>query len=207
VHRSRSIGYCSTKPHRRPPASRPGFATGRPSTGVTPRLAATGIAWPLGPERDLQHIGQQIGGALGRVRAAQGINQAPFTLVCDGGHRLRLGQAGRRQQRRHLGHGLRTIGTPAGGFAEVDETDRCHSPFGLLGQFGKQALLLGAGHHHGVLALDRPLKSAGLAAAQGGVFFQILTEGATQRLGLQGQGLVAIANQGGHVVGAQPSPK
>jgi len=173
---------------------------------VTPVLTAPGLARAFGPKRDLQRIGQQIGRALGRIQRPQD-QQAPFAFVGHGGHRLRLGQAGSRQQGGHLGRGLRTFTAPACGFPDVDEADRGHSPFGLPGQLGKQALFLGTGHHHGISPLDCALKSARLAATQGGVFGQFLTQRPAQGAGLQGQGLVAIANQGGHVVGAQPSPK
>ena len=38
------------------------------------------------------------------------------------------------------------FGSPACGLADVDETDRRDSPFGLLRQIRKQRLLLGTGH-------------------------------------------------------------
>ena len=173
---------------------------------VAPRLAAARLARAFGPEGDLQRIGQQVGRAFGSIQRAQD-QQTSFAFVADRGHRLRVGQACSRQQGGHFGRGAGPFGSPARGLADVDETDWSHRPFGLLRQIRKQRLLLGAGHHHRLAALCGALESAGFAAAQGGVFFQFLTERATQGLGLQGQGLVAVADQGGHVVEVQPVPK
>ena len=164
---------------------------------VTPALAATGFARAVGPDRHLQRIGQQVGGALGGVQRAQD-QQTPLAPVADGGHRLGFGQAGRGQQCSHFGGGLRTFGAPARTLADVDKSDRRHRPLGLGGQFGKEFLFLGAGHDHRVLALCGTLEDARLAAAQGAVFLQVLTEGLAQAACLQGQGLVAVANQGRH---------
>ena len=167
---------------------------------VAARLTAAGIARAFGPECDLQRVGQQVGRALGGVQRAQN-QQTPLALVAHGGHRLRFGQACGRQQSGHLGRGLLAFSAPASALAQVDEADRRHRTFGLIGQFGKQALLLGAGDDHRVRALHGALKGARLAAAKGAVLGQRLTERLAQAAGLQRQGLVAVANQGGHVRG------
>jgi hypothetical protein len=73
----------------------------------------------------------------------------------------------------------------------------------LLGQFTEQTLFLRAGHHHGLAGFHGFLELPRFAAAQSGVQREVFTQCLAQRLGLQGHGLVAVANQGGHVRGAR----
>ena len=168
----------------------------------TPLLAASCAAGALRKNGDLHRVRQKAGGTFGSVHSANDQHTA-FAFVGDSGHRLGLGQAGCRQQSGHFGRRVRGLTAPAAGFADVDKTDRRNRAFGLLGQFTEETLFLGAGHHHGLASFHGFLKLPGLAATQGGVQRQLFTQGLAQGLGLQGHGLVAIANQGRHVQAVQ----
>ena len=159
-------------------------------------------AGALGKNRDLHRIGQKAGGAFGGIDGPDDEHTA-FAFVSDGGHRLGFGQAGGGQQGGHFGHGVFGFAGPATGFPDIDEADGRDGAFGLLGQFTEKALFLGAGHHHGLAGFDGFLKLPSLATAQGGVQCQVFTQCFAQSLGLQGHGLVAVANQGGHVLGVR----
>ena len=101
--------------------------------GVTPFLAAPGVAWALRKNRHLHRVSQKAGGAFSGIDGADDEHTA-FTFVGDGGHRLGLGQAGGGQQSGDLGCGVRGFTTPTAGFADVDKSDGRDRPFGLLGQ-------------------------------------------------------------------------
>ena len=66
------------------------------------------------------------------------------------------------------------------------------------GKLTKQALLLGASHHHIIDTLNGLNESASLAAAQRGMQREWLRQALTQCLRIEGLGLVAVANQRGH---------
>ena len=69
---------------------------------------------------------------------------------------------------------------------------------GLHRQIAKQSLLLGASHHHVVIALNRLEVGPDIAAAQRSVQRERFRQALTQRLRIEGLGLVAVANQCGH---------
>ena len=168
--------------------------------GKTPRLRTTRIAGALGEQGHIQHIRHQGGSLFGLVERAND-EQAARALVSDRGHGRWIRQAGGGQQRGDLGAGLGGIAAPATGFADVHKPDGRHRAFGLLAQIAKQALLLGASHHHIVTRLDGLLKGPRLAAAQGGVECQVFMQRRAQRLRVEGHRLVAVADERrGHVL-------
>ena len=168
--------------------------------GKTPRLRTTRIAGALGEQGHIQHIRHQGGSLFGLVEGADD-EQAARALVSDRGHGRWIRQAGGGQQRGDLGAGLGGIAAPATGFADVHKPDGRHRAFGLLAQIAKQALLLGASHHHIVTRLDGLLKGPRLAAAQGGVECQVFMQRRAQRLRVEGHRLVAVADERrGHVL-------
>ncbi len=160
-------------------------------------LSAASLASTLGEDRHIQRIGQQGGRLLGLIHLTQD-QQAPCTLKGDGRHRFRIGQMRNRQKRSDFGRGVFGITAPSTGFANVDELNDRGLGLRLYGQVAKQALFLGAGHHHIVCALHGLQKCARLAATQRGVQRERLRQALAQCLGVQGLGLVAVANQRGH---------
>ena len=120
----------------------------------------------LRKNRHAERVRQHGGDLLGLVQRADD-EQAAGAFVGDGGHRLGVGQVRGRQQRGDLGAGAGCVAAPATGLADVDKLDGRDRAHGLLAQFGKEALFLGAGDHHVVARLDGFLKGTGLAAAQG----------------------------------------
>ena len=167
-----------------------------------PLLAAPGVARALRKNRHLHRVGQKAGGTFGGVHSADD-EHAAFAFVSDRGHRLGLGQTSSGQQGGHFGCRVLGFTTPATGLADVDKSNGRNRAFGLLGQFAEQTLFLGAGHHHGLAGFHGFLELPRFAPAQGGVQRQVFTQCLAQGLGLQGHGLVAVANQGGHVRGAR----
>ena len=161
---------------------------------IAPRLGAARIARALGEQRHIEHIRHQGSGLLGLVQRADD-EQAARALVGDRGHGRRVGQTRGCQQRSDLGAGLGGIAAPAPGFADVHKPDGRHRPFGLLAQVAKQALLLGAGHHHVLPGLDGLLERPCVTPAQGGVKGQVFMQCLAQRLGVEGHRLVAVANE------------
>ena len=151
---------------------------------------------------NLQHIADAVSQCLGHVQRTDD-QQATCTFEGNRSHWLRVWQVRRRQQGGDFGSGLCTTLAPAAGFTDVDKADNRSRAFSLLGQFDEQASLLGAGDDHVVARHHRLLKSTRLTAAQAAVQAQGFVQGLPQRrqgLGhCQRQGLVAIANQRGHV--------
>ena len=87
---------------------------------------------------------------------------------------------------------------PATGLADIDALDDRGFSGGLQSQIAKESLLLGACHHHIVMALNRLEISADVATAQRRMERERFRQALTQRLRIERLGLVAVANQGGH---------
>ena len=108
-----------------------------------------------------------------------------------------------RQKRGDFGRRVFSVSAPATGLADIDELDDRGFSVGLNRQIAKECLLLGASHHHVVIALNRLEVSADIATAQRSVQRERFRQALTQRLRVQGLGLVAVANQCGHSGGAR----
>ena len=166
--------------------------------GVAALLAACAAG---GQHGHIQHIGHQRGHALGGLQCAHD-QQAALALVGHGGHGVGVGQVGGGQQRGNFGRGGLRLTRPAAGFADIDKPDGAHvqrhGPFGLGRQLAEQAALLRAGHHQLIGVARRFLECACLAAAQGAVQGQRFIKRLTQCHRVEGHGLVAVADQGGH---------
>ena len=164
---------------------------------ITTLLGRALLPRALGEQRGIDRVAQQLGSSLCRVQRAND-QRPPGALVSHRGHRLGFRQVGGSQQGGDLGAGLGGITAPAAGFADVDKLDRC-AHLGLVGQLAKQTGFLGAGHHQVVAAACGFEEFSRFAAAQAAVQRQRLVQARTQSPWVQRQGLVAVANQGGHV--------
>ena len=126
-----------------------------------------------------------------------------MTLV---GHRrngVRVGQVRHGKKCRYFGRRVFRILAPSTGLADIDELDDRSLSGGLNCQIAKEFLLLGASDHYIVVALDRLQIGADIAATQRRVKRQWFRQALAQRLRIERLGLVAIANQGGHALGAR----
>ena len=106
---------------------------------------------------------------------------------------MRRGKEGSDFGRRVFG-----VSTPTTGLANIHELDDRSFSVGLNRQIAKEPLLLGASHHHIVIALNRLQVSADIAPTQRSMKRQRFRQALTQRLRVEGLGLVAVANQCGH---------
>jgi len=104
---------------------------------------------------------------------------------------------------RYFGRRVFRILAPSTGLADIDELDDRSLSGGLNCQIAKEFLLLGASDHYIVVALDRLQIGADIAATQRRVKRQWFRQALAQRLRIERLGLVAIANQGGHALGAR----
>ena len=164
---------------------------------VAPFLRAAALPCTQTEQGHIQRIRQQLGSALGGIEFTND-EQTPGTFVGDGRHGLGIGQVRHGQQGGNFRTGTGRVLAPAAGFANIDELDHRSRPVGLLRQFGKQPLFLGASDHHVFARLNGFLESAGFAPAQHRMQRQVFVKCRAQRTGLERHGLVAVANESGH---------
>ena len=169
VHRSRSIGL-----PRRPGGLEGAEPAGelRQAAGVHRRRRAVCDSAPP-PVTQQAHLRARCRASpphARRRRPAPITRQRPRAPVGDGGHRLRVGQLRRGDQRSDLGRRLRGVLRPAAGLADVDEADRplgnAGRADGLLVQLEKEPAFLRAGDQQVVARLGGALERRCFAAAQ-----------------------------------------
>ena len=102
------------------------------------------------------------------------------------------------EKRSDFGRRVFGVLAPATGLADIDELDGGSLGLRLLCQIAKEFLFLGTCHHDIVMALNRLEIGTDITSAQRRMQWERLRQALTQRLRVEGLGLVAIANQCGH---------